>query len=53
MAAVAPPGTDPEKPEPFEEAIWQAITDVARISQYTVSKAGVFMRIEAVRTEKH
>ena len=53
MAAVGPPSTDPEKPEPFKEVIWEAMTDVARISQHTVLKAGVFVRMEAVRTEKH
>lgn len=29
------------------------MTDVARISQMTVSKSGVFIRMEAIRTEKH
>jgi hypothetical protein len=53
MAAVAPPSQDPEKPEPYETVIWKAMTDVARISQMTVSKAGVFVRMEAVRSEKH
>ena len=52
MASIAKPNTDPENPEPFEEAIWEAMTDVARMSQQTVSKAGVFVRMEAVRTEK-
>jgi superfamily II DNA/RNA helicase len=53
MASVAAPSTDPEKPEPYEEAIWRAMTEVAQLSQNTVSKAGVFVRMEAVRTEKH
>jgi hypothetical protein len=53
IAAVGPPSTDPEKPEPYETVIWKAMTDVAQISQMTVSKAGVFVRIEAVRSEKH
>jgi superfamily II DNA helicase RecQ len=53
MAAVAPPSQDPEEPEPYETVIWKAMTDVAQISQMTVSKAGVFVRMEAVRSEKH
>jgi hypothetical protein len=53
MASVAAPSTDPEKPEPYEAVIWKAMTDVARISQMTVSRAGVFVRMEAVRSEKH
>jgi hypothetical protein len=53
MASVAAPSADPEGPEPYETVIWKAITDVAQISQMTVSKAGVFVRMEAVRSEKH
>jgi hypothetical protein len=53
MASVAPPSQDPEKPEPYEEMIWKAMTKVAQISQETTSEAGVFVRMEAVRTEKH
>ena len=48
-----PNPNDPEKPEPYETVIWKAMTEVARISQMTVSKAGVFVRMEAVRSEKH
>ncbi|OCK79095.1 hypothetical protein K432DRAFT_417587 [Lepidopterella palustris CBS 459.81] len=53
MASVAPPSTDPENPESYETVIWKAMIDVAQISQMTVSKAGVFVRMEAVRSEKH
>jgi hypothetical protein len=53
MASVAAPSTDPEKPEPYETVIWNAMAEVAQISQMTVSKAGVFVRMEAVRSEKH
>lgn len=53
MESVQKPGSDPENPEPFEEAIWEAMTEVARISQTTVSQSGVFVRMEAIRTEEH
>jgi superfamily II DNA helicase RecQ len=53
IASVTAPSTDPEKPEPYETVVWKAMTDVAQISQMTVSKAGVFVRMEAVRSEKH
>lgn len=53
IASVAAPSTDPEKPEPYETVIWKAMTEVAQISQMTVSKAGVFLRMEAVRSEKY
>ncbi|KAF1807847.1 hypothetical protein P152DRAFT_406693, partial [Eremomyces bilateralis CBS 781.70] len=33
--------------------VWKAMTDVARISQETVLKTGMFIRLEAVRTEEH
>ena len=54
MAAISQPDTeDSTRSQALEEVIWQAMTDVARISQQTVSKASIFIRIEAVRTEKH
>ena len=53
LASVEKPSSDPEKPEPVEEAIWKAMTDVAAISQETVSKSSVFIRMEAVRDQEH
>lgn len=53
IASVQKPGGDPENPEPYEEAIWEAMTEVTRISQTTVSETGVFVRMEAIRTEQH
>ena len=34
-------------------AIWHAVADVARISQETVSRSGVMLRFESIRTEAH
>jgi hypothetical protein len=34
-------------------AIWQAMEQVARISQDTVSRSGVMLRFESIRTEAH
>ncbi len=53
IASVAAPSTDPDKPEPYETVIWKAMTNLAHISQITVSKAGVFVRMKGVRSEKH
>jgi hypothetical protein len=53
LAAVEKPGCNPEKEERFEVVVWKAMTDVATISQDTVSKASVFVRMEAIRTEEH
>ncbi|KAI7422965.1 hypothetical protein KC368_g19205, partial [Hortaea werneckii] len=33
--------------------IWHAVADVARISQETVSRSGVMLRFESIRTEAH
>ncbi|KAI7202364.1 hypothetical protein KC316_g1834, partial [Hortaea werneckii] len=34
-------------------AIWHAVADVARLSQETVSRSGVMLRFESIRTEAH
>ena len=40
--------------EPVKAAIWEAMDELAWFSQISVIKRiGVFMRIEAIRTEKH
>ena len=40
--------------EPVEAAIWKAMGEVAEISQSsTVNRVGVFVRMEAIRTEQH
>ncbi|KAJ9634897.1 hypothetical protein H2199_008761 [Coniosporium tulheliwenetii] len=43
-----------EPDEPVERAIWEAMDELARISQASViERVGVFVRLEAIRTEKH
>ena len=39
--------------EPIERAIWEAMGEVAAISQATVEQSGVMLRLEAIRTEMH
>jgi hypothetical protein len=53
LASVEKPGGNPEKEEHFEEIVWGTMTRVATTSQDTVSKSGVFIRMEAIRTEEH
>jgi hypothetical protein len=43
-----------EEAEPVEAAIWTAMDGLARFSQASViNQIGVFVRLEAIRTEKH
>lgn len=43
-----------EPDQPVEGAIWEAMDELARISQASVNERfGVFVRLEAIRTEKH
>ena len=43
-----------EEAEPVEAAIWAAMDGLARLSQASViDRVGVFVRLEAIRTEKH
>jgi superfamily II DNA helicase RecQ len=42
-----------EDKEAVESAIWQAMGEVADISQTTVTQSGVMLRLEAIRTEMH
>jgi superfamily II DNA helicase RecQ len=59
LACVEEPVTDPdprknEEAEPVEAAIWAAMDGLARFSQASViDRIGVFVRLEAIRTEKH
>lgn len=59
LACVEEPITDPdprkeEEAEPVEAAIWAAMDGLARFSQASViDRIGVFVRLEAIRTEKH
>ena len=59
LAYVEEPVTDPdprkeEEAEPVEAAIWAAMDGLARFSQASViHRIGVFVRLEAIRTEKH
>ena len=46
-------GDDSGSNESVAAAIWQAMEEVARISQDTVSRSGVVLRFEAIRTESH
>jgi hypothetical protein len=40
--------------EPIEAAIWAAMDGLTRFSQASViERVGVFVRLEAIRTEKH
>ena len=52
-AAKADPRSDNEA-EPVEAAIWEAMAGLLRFSQASViERVGVFVRLEAIRTEKH
>ena len=42
-----------DEDEPIEGAVWQAMGDIAAISQTTVENSGVMLRLEAIRTEMH
>jgi superfamily II DNA helicase RecQ/uncharacterized C2H2 Zn-finger protein len=55
LASIEEPNTDPKKDEePIEAAIWEAMDGLARFSQASViHRTGVFVRMEAIRTEKH
>lgn len=55
LACVEEPNADPKKDEePVEAAIWEAMDGLARFSQASIiDRTGVFVRMEAIRTEKH
>jgi superfamily II DNA helicase RecQ len=59
LACVEEPVTEPdprkeEEAEPVEAAIWTAMDGLVRFSQASViDRIGVFVRLEAIRTEKH
>lgn len=59
LACVEEPITEPdprteEEAEPVEAAIWAAMEGLTRFSQASViDRVGVFVRLEAIRTEKH
>lgn len=55
LGCVEEPNLDPKKErEPVEAAIWEAMDGLARFSQASViNRTGVFVRLEAIRTEKH
>jgi hypothetical protein len=59
LACVKEPITDAdprkgEEAEPVEAAIWAAIDGLGRFSQASIIDwIGVFMRLEAIRMEKH
>jgi hypothetical protein len=59
MACIKEPVAEPgprsdEEAEPVEAAIWEAIDGLTRFSQASViERVGVFVRLEAIRTEKH
>jgi hypothetical protein len=59
LACVEEPVTEPdlrkeEEAEPVEAAIWTAMNGLVRFSQASViNRIGVFVRLEAIRTEKH
>jgi hypothetical protein len=59
LACVEEPVSDPdprkdEEAEPVEAAIWAAMDGLVRFSQASViDRIGVFVRLEAIRTEKH
>jgi RecQ family ATP-dependent DNA helicase len=45
---------DEQRAEPVEAAMWEAMDGLARVSQASVvRRVGVFVRLEAIRTEKH
>jgi hypothetical protein len=59
LACIDKPVAEPDprsndKPEPIEAAIWAAMDGLTRFSQASViERVGVFVRLEAIRTEKH
>jgi RecQ family ATP-dependent DNA helicase len=54
LACVEEPMADGERAEPIEAAMWEAMGGLARLSQQSViDRIGVFVRLEAIRTEKH
>ncbi|CAN9137103.1 unnamed protein product [Alternaria alternata] len=59
MACIEEPVAEPDprqeqQAEPVEAAMWAAMEDLARFSQASViHRIGVFVRLEAIRTEKH
>jgi RecQ family ATP-dependent DNA helicase len=59
LASIDEPIAEPEprhdqEAEPVEAAIWAAMNKLAQISQSAVvDRVGVFVRMEAIRTEKH
>ncbi|KAI8930521.1 hypothetical protein NX059_012133 [Plenodomus lindquistii] len=59
LACVEEPVAEPDprqeqQAEPMEAAIWTAMEGLARFSQASViHRIGVFVRLEAIRTEKH
>ena len=59
LACIEEPVAEPdprgeEESEPVELAIWAAMDELARFSQTSViNRVGVFVRLEAIRTEKH
>jgi hypothetical protein len=55
IACISEPNVDPKgDEEPVEAAIWEAMDELARFSQTSViERIGVFVRMEAIRTEKH
>ncbi len=55
LVCIEEPNSDPKREEePVEAAIWEAMDGLARFSQASVvSRIGVFVRMEAIRTEKH
>jgi hypothetical protein len=59
MACVEEPVAEPDhrqeqQAEPVEAAMWAAMDGLARLIQTSViHRVGVFVRLEAIRTEKH
>jgi hypothetical protein len=59
LACIEEPMADPDprkdnKAKPVEAAIWAAMDGLVRFSQASViDRVGVFVRLEAIRTEKH
>jgi RecQ family ATP-dependent DNA helicase len=59
LASIEEPVAEPDprqeqQAEPVEAAIWAAMEGLARFSQASViHRVGVFVRLEAIRTEKH
>jgi hypothetical protein len=53
LECVSKPNSDPDaEEEPVEAAIWKAMGEVVETSQASVvNRIGVFVRIEAIRTE--